>query len=1206
MTYTDPETVPPVWQVGDVILDRYEVRRIFTDGGMGLVYRVHHRGWGMALAVKSPRPEFLQSGQQIESFEREAETWVNLGLHPHIVSCYYIRCLGGIPRIFAEFVEGGTLSEWIHSRKLYEGGTEQAMKRIMDVAIQFAWGLHFAHEKGLVHQDVKPGNVLMAADGTAKVSDFGLASARRVSADDTTVAARPGQSILVPGSGFMTPPYASPEQLRGEALSRKTDVWSWAVSLLEMLVGEVTWASGLAAPALLEQLDDRQFGDDLIALLESCFGTRTKARLTSFVPVLESLMRCYTSRFGEYGRRPPDAVQLSSDEMNNRAVSLADLGKYDDALLSLEAALSIAPSHVPATYNYAQINRRCGYKSDAFGRDALDGLVENDPTDSLALVASGLFCMERGLAFRANELLSRLRKLPAQEPPYTADFETMLRNAAADELSAPDILKLCDGVITSLRVSPDARSLIITTADGMSVHRAETGECGAKIGPGYEVRCFSGSGVLLQKESQLLAWNLKDEPTLVASFRAEIPDDECFAISNSGCRCVTMDYDVLRMHDAQSGETIWEEEIDYMEENGPSVRALAFSADERFVVFGRGDRLENLQVRTTEDGSVVKMGKCAVDSCRDLFPLGNRFMLSVSWDHLLQLWDFEKNAALGSRQLHASAQFGVSEIEALLIATLHPDDWIQFLKVPSLSPLATVGWRELCHYSQPSCGRPKCLASADGRTWHVGTSDGEVLRFRLSEPRRSPALIAKPVTREQLTARRQRQAELLSDARQFLGAGSYLDAIQRCREARLIRSEQAGEAEELHDQIVGFGRKVKPTGVRLRFDLERTILGGEFEIVSVDRDCRYALAKRVHFQFEKDYNGGYVGDFARLIHLRSGRIESLPAVPSEHHSFEPRRYAMRLGAESGGTHFLTPDGEAVVVNSASGLSLYPLKAGSRPQISDARGNVQFALNGVAIVSVVPGRGFIADVWHVLPLKGGVATQVQAKTPILRVLPDGFHACAIESECFHRLEWPFQSALDSLRLPVGIERRQLTSDMIACTSDCRHVFVADEVGALHFKDLKTGYWGAWRRVDAHAAKVTNIFAGADPRFICTVAPDGLRIWTTDAMKVVFQRSDIVPAWVSDDFRFAVERNGNAWEIEWDFDFEIPADAEKRARPHIETFLKTRRAAAQFLVETRLWGQTELEVLARELSKCGCGVLAATRLDSLVNSQFSHLL
>ena len=132
MNYNDPENVPPVWQVGDVILDRYEVQQVFTGGGMGLVYRVHHRDWAMDLAVKSPRPEFFQTQQHIENFEREAETWVNLGLHPHTVSCYYVRRLGGIPRIFTEFVDGGSLADWIRSRRLYEGGPDRAMGRMKD------------------------------------------------------------------------------------------------------------------------------------------------------------------------------------------------------------------------------------------------------------------------------------------------------------------------------------------------------------------------------------------------------------------------------------------------------------------------------------------------------------------------------------------------------------------------------------------------------------------------------------------------------------------------------------------------------------------------------------------------------------------------------------------------------------------------------------------------------------------------------------------------------------------------------------------------------------------------------------------------------------------------------------------------------------------------------------------------------------------
>ena len=203
---TDPQAINAAeaqvaaeWKVGDVILDLYEVKQVHEGGGMGLVYRVHHRGWSMDLAVKSPRNDYFKTEAQKKNFARECETWINLGLHPHIVSCHYVRTLGGIPRVFSEYVEGGTLKEWIDSRKLYEGGEQESLKRILDIAIQMAWGLHYAHEQGLIHQDVKPANVLMMPDGTANITDFGLAKARAAAGE--TLAVGPERSILVAAVG---------------------------------------------------------------------------------------------------------------------------------------------------------------------------------------------------------------------------------------------------------------------------------------------------------------------------------------------------------------------------------------------------------------------------------------------------------------------------------------------------------------------------------------------------------------------------------------------------------------------------------------------------------------------------------------------------------------------------------------------------------------------------------------------------------------------------------------------------------------------------------------------------------------------------------------------------------------------------------------------------------------------------------------------
>ena len=253
------------WKPGDVILDLYEVRPVtegfgedvvekdYHEGGFGRVYKVWHRTWRREMAVKTPRAGMFTSEEQQEAFTRECETWINLGLHPNTVSCHYVRSLGGVPRVFSEYAEAGTLEDWIRSGRLYEGDERSALTRILDTAIQFAWGLHYAHERGVIHQDVKPLNAVLWDDGTLKVTDFGLAGARQKDGIGDPAGAGAGemQSVLV-SVGGMTPSFCSPEQAAGKSLDRRTDVWSWAVGGLEMFQGEVTWQSGSLAGEALE------------------------------------------------------------------------------------------------------------------------------------------------------------------------------------------------------------------------------------------------------------------------------------------------------------------------------------------------------------------------------------------------------------------------------------------------------------------------------------------------------------------------------------------------------------------------------------------------------------------------------------------------------------------------------------------------------------------------------------------------------------------------------------------------------------------------------------------------------------------------------------------------------------------------------------------------------------------------------------------
>ena len=166
------------WQPGLEILDDFVVERHLGRGGMGDVYLVRRRSTNEPFALKRVLPEYVRDESHHQRLLVELRTWQDLPGHPNLAACRFFRTVAGLPTIFAEYVEGGSLSEWIRGGKLYGGSSQGALGQILDVAIQVAWGLETVHRRGLIHQDVKPANVLMTLDGTAKVTDFGLAKAR--------------------------------------------------------------------------------------------------------------------------------------------------------------------------------------------------------------------------------------------------------------------------------------------------------------------------------------------------------------------------------------------------------------------------------------------------------------------------------------------------------------------------------------------------------------------------------------------------------------------------------------------------------------------------------------------------------------------------------------------------------------------------------------------------------------------------------------------------------------------------------------------------------------------------------------------------------------------------------------------------------------------------------------------------------------------
>jgi WD40 repeat protein len=413
------------WNVGDTILDLYRVTDILGEGGFGKVYKVRHPGWNLDLAMKVPRPEVIKAAGGVAGFEQEAETWVNLGLHPHIVSCYYVRRLDQTPAVFAEYLAGGSLHDWIRSRRLYTEASavfQTPLQRILNVAIQSAWGLHYAHEQGLVHQDIKPANLLLTSDGTVKITDFGIATTktmeRMLGEVNEPSQVGEGVTLMVMGSGWMTLAYCSPEQANREVLTRRSDIWSWALSVLEMFQGERTWSHGTVAVQALENYlqvgaEDPQLPQmpTLVdKLLRQCFRHNPEKRPHDLLVIAKELQKVYQQETGEsYPYTEPKAASNAADSLNNRAVSLFDLGKQSEALRTWEQALQLQPQHLEATYNRGLVLWRSAVINDSDLLNTLEEVRNFRPADWRVGYLLALVHLERDDCEAAIEILESIQ-----------------------------------------------------------------------------------------------------------------------------------------------------------------------------------------------------------------------------------------------------------------------------------------------------------------------------------------------------------------------------------------------------------------------------------------------------------------------------------------------------------------------------------------------------------------------------------------------------------------------------------------------------------------------------------------------------------------------------------------------------------------------------------------------------------------------------
>ncbi len=205
-----------------VLAGRYELLERIGEGGMSVVYKSRDKLLNRFVAIKILKPEFINDNKFIESFRRESQAAASM-THPNIVNIYDVGKEGNIHYIVMELIEGRALSDYIREQG------PMAYPKVIAISKQIAAALAFAHQNHIIHRDVKPHNIMMTPNGTAKITDFGIAKA----VNAATLVENTDGGII--GSVH----YFSPEQARGGYVDEKSDIYSLGIVMYEMLTGNV-------------------------------------------------------------------------------------------------------------------------------------------------------------------------------------------------------------------------------------------------------------------------------------------------------------------------------------------------------------------------------------------------------------------------------------------------------------------------------------------------------------------------------------------------------------------------------------------------------------------------------------------------------------------------------------------------------------------------------------------------------------------------------------------------------------------------------------------------------------------------------------------------------------------------------------------------------------------------------------------------------
>ncbi len=225
-------------KIGQIIKERYEIVEILGEGGMAFVYKARDKQLQRYVAIKTLKPNYVNQEKFVDRFRREAQTAANLN-HPNIVQIFDWG-IDDEPYFVMEYIEGNTLTSIISGNKTV------GLNDILYIGSQVANGLKEAHKHGLVHRDIKPGNIMITPDGKVKVTDFGIVSLQNEESDITKT-----------GAVLGTASYISPEQAQGKPVSFESDLYSLGTVLYELIAGKPPFTGDSPIATATKHLTDK-------------------------------------------------------------------------------------------------------------------------------------------------------------------------------------------------------------------------------------------------------------------------------------------------------------------------------------------------------------------------------------------------------------------------------------------------------------------------------------------------------------------------------------------------------------------------------------------------------------------------------------------------------------------------------------------------------------------------------------------------------------------------------------------------------------------------------------------------------------------------------------------------------------------------------------------------------------------------------------